>query len=71
MDVDSDLEQLMSNIGQYYFISMNTNTQLCDRHFFCAVVWGRSSILVAGECPYRNKTGVLVYCYPFPDIWPE
>jgi len=26
MDVDSDLEQLMSNIGQYYFISVNTNT---------------------------------------------
>jgi hypothetical protein len=27
MDVDTDLEQLMSNIGQYYFIIMNSGVK--------------------------------------------
>jgi len=71
MDIDSDLEQLMSNIGQYYFISMNINTCLCDRHFSVPLCGGEVSFLVVGECRYRNKRGVMGCCCPVPDIWSE
>jgi hypothetical protein len=47
MDVDSDLEQLMSNIGQYCFIIMDADTGLCDR-VSCAAVW--RALFVSDSC---------------------